>query len=204
MMPKAKLSLALEKIDEKTPRKIIEATLEEIGVNGLSVVTTKRISQRAKTSTGIIHHYFETKDNLVYAAYIYLIRELSRQTQHTITPDLSLEERLRTMICIQFSDTLLTETGGNVWPHFWAHSLHDPMVKRILRVYSGRVHSNMAYIFRELGLPRAEARRAAHRLFSTVHGVWLEHQITGMLNDRDYAVSLVEEQLNNILSKIPR
>ena len=57
-------------------QKIIDATLTEISTNGIENLTAKNISKRAKTSTGIIYHHFDTMEGLVFATYSELMNEL--------------------------------------------------------------------------------------------------------------------------------
>lgn len=192
----------LEELQEETPRKIVESTLEEMGENGFGTITTKKISHRADMSTGIIHHYFDTKDNLVYAAYIKLVMDLYEYHRDITQQEPDPEKRLRAMIQVHFSSDHMDAEASNVWPQFWSHSLHDDRVHRLLYVYSKRSQSNLIAIFNQIFNDRDRAQRAAHQLFSTTHGVWLEHRVTGTITDPQYALGLVEQQLDYLLSDV--
>lgn len=51
---------------DKLSRQILDAALVEFAEHGYSKTTIKKIADRAKSSTGVINKYFESKENLFY------------------------------------------------------------------------------------------------------------------------------------------
>ena len=189
-----------ELTEEATPLRIMHSALEEIGTNGLSGLTTKGISQRANLSTGIIHHYFDTKDNLIYAAYVYLVRDLHQSSLTIFRNEPDPKKRLQAMIRMNFSSVHISPEARDVWPQFWAQAAHDARTARLLRVYYRRFHSNLAYDFRMLLGDQQKAQEAATLLLASIHGVWFIHRFSDAPRDLESAIALVEKELNMLLS----
>ncbi len=188
-----------ELTEESTPRRIVESAIEEIGVNGLSGVTTKGISQRANLSTGIIYHYFDTKDNVVYAAYVYLIHDLHQSALAMFRQESDSRERLLAMIRMNFTSLHISPETRDVWPQFWAHAAHDERVGRLLRVYYNRFHSNLAHALKQLLGDQYKARQVASLLLSSIQGMWFTHRFTSYPEDMEDAVKLLEEHLDRLI-----
>ncbi|MFZ1342576.1 transcriptional regulator BetI [Thiothrix eikelboomii] len=188
-----------ELTEESTPLRIMHSTLEEISTNGLSGLTTKGISQRANLSTGIIHHYFDTKDNLVYAAYVYLVRDLHQSSLAIFRAESDPKKRLQAMIRMNFSSVHISPEARDVWPQFWAQAAHEARAARLLRVYYRRFQSNLAHDFRALLGDRAKAQAAANLLLASIHGVWFIHRFSDSPKHLEESIALVEQNLELLL-----
>lgn len=189
-----------ELTEEATPLRIMHSALEEISTNGLSGLTTKGISQRANLSTGIIHHYFDTKDNLVYAAYVYLVRDLHQSSLAIFRSESDPKKRLQAMIHMNFSSVHISPEARDVWPQFWAQAAHDPRAARLLRIYYRRFQSNLAHDFRALLGNRKQAQAAANLLLASIHGVWFIHRFSDSPKHREESIALVEQNLELLLT----
>ncbi len=188
-----------ELTEETTPRRIVHSAMEEIGSNGLSGVTTKGISQRANLSTGIIHHYFDTKDNLVYAAYVFLVRDLHKCSLDIFQNESDPKQRLLALIRMNFSSLHVSPEARDVWPQFWAHAAHDERAGRLVRIYYRRYHSNLAHCFRALLGNRDKAHTAAALLLSNIHGIWFTHRFSDCPKDMNRAIEMLEENLEMMI-----
>ncbi|MEZ5451144.1 MAG: transcriptional regulator BetI [Thiolinea sp.] len=186
--------------EEATPRLIVESAMEELGVSGISGLTTKGISQRANLSTGIIHHYFDTKDNVVYAAYVFLVRDLHQESLSIFRAESDPKKRLQAMIRMNFSSIHVSPEARDVWPQFWAQAAHDERAGRLLRVYYSRFHSNLAHCFRALLPERDKAQAAASLLLAGIHGVWFTHRFSDQPREMERAIQLLEQQLEMLLA----
>lgn len=190
-----------ELAEDATPLRIVHSALEEISSNGLSGLTTKGISQRANLSTGIIHHYFDTKDNLVYAAYVFLVRDLHKSTLEIFRREQDPKQRLLAMIHMNFSSVHISPEARDVWPQFWAQAAHDARSARLLRVYYRRFHSNLAHDFHALLGDRERAQAAASLLLSAIHGIWFTHRFSDRPEGLAQSIHLVEQQLALLLGE---
>nr|CAA6829193.1 MAG: HTH-type transcriptional regulator BetI [uncultured Thiotrichaceae bacterium] len=185
--------------EESTPQKIVYATLQEIAANGLSGTTTKGISERADLSTGIIHHYFDTKDNLIYAAYVYLVLDLQQRTLEIFKHETDPKTRLQALIRMSFATVHVSSEARDVWVHFWADAIHDERVFRLLNIYYRRYRSNLASAFRGILHDSQKSKEAAQHLLASIHGVWFTHRFADSPKERERAIQLIEKQLDMIL-----
>lgn len=60
---------------------LLEATLDCIGDHGLNGASARRIADRAGVTPGLIRHYFGSKDEMVRAAYAYLMEQLTDRAE---------------------------------------------------------------------------------------------------------------------------
>lgn len=185
--------------EESTPNKIVYATLQEIAANGLSGTTTKGISERAELSTGIIHHYFDTKDNLIYAAYAYLVLDLHQCTLQIFKYEKDPRDRLQALIRMNFATVHVSPEARDVWVHFWADAVHNERVSRLLNIYYRRYRSNLMHAFRAILHDEAHSRQAAQLLLATIHGIWFTHRFSNSPRERERAIELVEAQLDMLI-----
>ncbi len=78
------------------PTRILKATLELVSEEGLTGFSIGKLAKRAASSSGIIYHYFESKDMLIHTLY----KEVLAKSAFTLTDDnyaLPPFERLKTL-----------------------------------------------------------------------------------------------------------
>ncbi len=184
---------------KKTPRKIILATLQQISSNGISSLTTQQISKQAKVSTGLIHHYFATKENLLYSAFVYLIDDISNRVKTiTSSPSNTPIENLRRLLFLNFEDFQGSQEAGNVWLQFWTHAQYDTRTKRLYIVFNRRFRSNLAYTLQLLSPNnRCSNISQATLLMAGLHGIWLEYQHSSLVRSREEALGLLDQLISN-------
>ena len=59
-------------------RQLIDGVIASIDAHGFAGTTVARICRHAGVSSGLAHHYFDGKDDLLYAALLDLLGELRR------------------------------------------------------------------------------------------------------------------------------
>ena len=67
-------------------RQLIDATITSIGRYGLADTTVQRISREAGVSSGIIHHYFGGKNELLEATMRRLLQRLRDDVVAALAP----------------------------------------------------------------------------------------------------------------------
>jgi AcrR family transcriptional regulator len=76
-------------------RAILAAALRLIAANGFHGAPMSKVAKEAGVSTGIIYHYFESKDALIGALYRTVKLEFARATLHDHDPDAPIPQQLR-------------------------------------------------------------------------------------------------------------
>lgn len=70
--------MTLPETDRPSERQqhILDVTLELVAEHGLLKTSMSRISKRAKSSPGIVYHYFESKDAIMQTLYEGIVKEM--------------------------------------------------------------------------------------------------------------------------------
>ena len=83
----------MEQVTDKR-QAILDATLRLISQNGFHGASMSQVAEEAKVSTGIIYHYFESKDELIDELYKFI----NRKSAWAILKDLDQEQPVKIQI----------------------------------------------------------------------------------------------------------
>jgi TetR/AcrR family transcriptional regulator, transcriptional repressor of bet genes len=162
-------------------RQLIDATIVSIGRYGLADTTVQRISREAGVSSGIIHHYFGGKNELLEATMRRLLALLREDVIAQLAKARTLEERITAIVASNFALSQFQRGVITAWLAFWAQAPHVPALDRLQRINASRLRSNLLYSLRPL-LPRAQAERTARGLAALIDGLWLRAALDGSLD----------------------
>ena len=179
---------------------LIDATLLSIDEAGLAGTTLASVAQRARISTGIVSHYFGDKDGLLEATMRHILRDLwAATTRRRIAAKPQPRARLRAIVAANFDVSQLSGPVMKTWLAFWAQSMHEPQLRRLQRVNTRRLFSNLCAEFAKV-LPRAHARRAASGLAAMIDGLWLRGALSGDPFDTKAALRLANDYIDMLLA----
>jgi len=139
---------------------LIDATISAIGERGSLDVTMSEIAGRAGVSSALAHHYFGAKDELLQATMRHLLSELGTDLRAALHMAATAHERVLAVIAVNFSDKQFRAETIAAWLAFYVEAQKSPAMRRLLRVYARRLHSNLMSGLSKL-MPRAEADHAA-------------------------------------------
>ncbi|RKF18741.1 transcriptional regulator BetI [Alginatibacterium sediminis] len=151
---------------------LMSATIESIAEFGMHATTISRISQRAGLSSGIISHYFGSKQGLINASVRYMLARLKQEFLSKIDGHCSAEQRLMYIVETNFSGLQHSAAFTKTWLSFWAQSMHNTQLQRLQKVNDRRLISNLSYAFALL-MPRKDAKQAALLSAAMIDGLWL-------------------------------
>ena len=160
-----------------TPQSIIESALSVMAEDGIANLTTKLVSQRAAVSTGAIHYFFDTKDNLIFSAFVHMVRLIRDETLAIRRIEKDPLERIARSIEVHFSQFHFESDASIIWPQFWVYAGADEQAARLFRAFSARMISNHTWDLRQAGYDRAGARAKAVELSVLSRGLWLEKRL---------------------------
>ena len=153
-------------------KQLINATIECIYRHGLLGTTVKRVSEEAGVSTGIINHYFGSKDDMLEATMREILRRHKEIGIHKLNACNSPDERIKALIEINFSAEQTDPATVCTWLAFWAQAMHIPALSRLQRVNSRRLYTNLLFSLKEM-LPDDQAVLTAEGLAALIDGLWL-------------------------------
>ncbi|MCR9256587.1 MAG: transcriptional regulator BetI [Alphaproteobacteria bacterium] len=173
---------------------LVKATIAEIGRVGSLDVTVAEIARSAGMSPALAHHYFGGKEQIFLAAMRHVLRALHRQVAVRLRAARGdngrrHHARLVALIRTNFDDENYTPAVIAAWLNFYVLAQTSVEANRLLRVYHGRLLSNLRHDLRPIVGGRAEA--LAVRLGALIDGVYLRQALGDQALDGKSASALV-------------
>lgn len=158
-------------MEEIRRRQLIEATIASIHEVGFADSSLSRISAKAGVSTGIVHHYFKNKADLMEAT----LRQLGVSLRLCVIRHLerarSPQERLLAVIDGNIGTEQFTPAGVSAWLAFWAMVPTNERLARVQHIIISRLDDNLAHALKLMG--RADGREIARATSALIDGLWL-------------------------------
>lgn len=171
-------------------KQLINATIQCIYREGLLGTTVKKVSQEAGVSSGIINHYFGGKDHMLEATMREVLRRHQQAGIRRLHDCHSHEDRIRTIIEINFSPLQTDPATVCTWLAFWAQAMHVPALSRLQKLNTKRLYSNLLYSLKHLLCPE-QAAFIAEGLAALIDGLWLRGAFSENGIDSERAVEVV-------------
>ncbi|MGQ7794023.1 choline-binding transcriptional repressor BetI [Faunimonas sp. B44] len=170
---------------------LISAAIDTIHERGMAQVTMGEIARRAGVSAALAHHYFGGKDDLLLATMRHLLSELGEEIQARLSGARSPEERISAIVRGNFAPCQFRPAVISAWLAFYVQAQTDPEARRLLRVYTKRLESNLLHALREL-TTREHAVGIAEMAAALIDGLWIRRSLAEAGPDHEGAVALVE------------
>ena len=183
-------------MEEIRRRQLIEATIASIHEVGLAESSLSRISARAGVSTGIVHHYFDGKAELLEST----LRQLGTNLRQAVVARLQRArtpiERLMAVVDGNIGADQFTPEGVSAWLAFWAQVPTHPQLARIQHAIISRLHDNLVDALKLMGQDDDEAHEIAHVTAALIDGLWLRAALSHQAPDPERARRLVLDYLH--------
>ena len=181
-------------MEEIRRRQLIDATIASIHEVGFAESSLSRISARAGVSTGIVHHYFEDKAELLESTLRQLGTSLRQSVVRRLRQARTPAERLMAVVDGNIGTDQFTPEGVSAWLAFWAQVPNNARMARIQHVIISRLHDNLMHALRLMG--RADAEEIASVTEALIDGLWLRAALSADGPDSARARRLVLDYLN--------
>jgi TetR/AcrR family transcriptional repressor of bet genes len=129
---------------------LMDAAIDVVGMAGLSGATIAMIASRAGMSTGLVNHYFESKEELLALAMRNLSNLIRRDILDLMPTDPSPQQRLKAIIDGSFLPQHFRGPKREAWMQFMIASQSESRIKHLYQVTGGRFVSNIKYAVRQL------------------------------------------------------
>ena len=182
-------------------RALIDATISAIGERGSLDVTMSEIAGRAGVSSALAHHYFGAKDELLQATMRHLLAELNADTRQALAATETPHQRVSAVIAVSFSDKQFQPETIAAWLSFYVEAQKTTALRRLLRIYARRLHSNLMSGLSPL-MPRAAADHAAEGIAALIDGLYIRRALKDGTPNAQSAIALVEDYLETRLSGV--
>jgi len=182
---------------------LIDAAISAIGERGSLDVTMSEIAGRAGVSSALAHHYFGAKDALLLATMRHLLAELGADARRALKAAATPRARLSAVVAVNFSAAQFKPQTIAAWLAFYVEAQRSPALRRLLKVYARRLHSNLMSGLVRL-LPHAEADRTAETTAALIDGFYIRRALKDGVPDAATAIASIEDYLNSKLSGHPK
>lgn len=153
-------------------RQVIDGTIACIHTEGLGAASLKAIARHAGVTPTLILHYFEDKDGVIEAVYRDLYSRLASETLRRLRHARTPRARLAAVLEAQVSPDMVEKDVVTAWFALSALTTDKPSLKRMERINTARLMSNMVHALQNLEFERSEARATAQELLAMVYGLW--------------------------------
>jgi len=154
---------------------LVRATIEEIGDQGSLDVTVGQIARRAGVSSGLAHHYFGGKDQIFEAAMRHILTQYGEAVRAAMKRASDPQTRVEAIIRTSFAPEQFEPAMVSAWTNFYVAAQTLPEAKRLLRVYQGRLLSNLTYELRPLLGARADV--CAQGIAAMIDGLYIRRAL---------------------------
>lgn len=176
---------------------LVKATIVEIGRAGSLDVTVSQIARRAGMSAALAHHYFGSKEEMFLAAMRHVLSLYGAEVRGALSVARGPQDRLRALVVANFSAGNFRREVVGAWLNFWVLAQTVPQARRLLKIYQGRLRSNLLSTLRPLAGDRAES--LAEGLGAMIDGLYLREALKSGLPDGQSAARLALDYLNTHL-----
>ncbi len=160
---------------------LIEATLSLIASSGPEGATVRNIAMEAGVTPGLIRHYFNTKEDLIGAAYERHMTTMRYAAYSPLEQELpGAVARLATLVRASVSPPVTDPRAMALWAGFIQSVQRDAAMRviheRTYRQFRDQLQVLIGDAFLELGRPKSKAtlRKYAIACNAVLDGLWLE------------------------------
>jgi TetR/AcrR family transcriptional regulator, transcriptional repressor of bet genes len=184
---------------------LVEATLLSLKQYGHEGTSIRRISATAGVSIGLINHHFQSKSELIAAAYETLAVALQKSMRDQAeNASLAPRDRLSGFFRASFAPEILDPAIFSVWLVFWSMVMHSPEMRivhdRTYRQYRATLEALLAALAANGDAPPFQLRSAAIALTALLDGLWVELSLSPSTFTARDAVGLCEDWVSALCS----
>lgn len=176
-------------------KELIDAAIITIGERGSLDVTMSDIAKRAGVSSALAHHYFGGKEDLLLATMRQLVTDLILDMRAGLKRAETPRERLSALVRISFSANQFRPEIVAPWLAFYVEAQRSPELRRVLRVYTHRLRSNLLSGLRPL-LPKADADEAAEAIAALIDGFYIRRALRDGLPNPAGVIRIIENYID--------
>ena len=182
-------------------KQLIAAAIASIHDYGFAEATVARIAAKAGVSTGMVHHYFEDKADLLAATMRSLLEILRRDAVSRLRRADSPRARLDAVIHSSFADAQFDDEVFSAWLALYGNARTSRQLQRILRIYHRRLDSNLRNDLVPL-IGRQAAGTVAFSIAALIDGLWLRYALSGRPDNPETPRALTRDYIDSKLASV--
>jgi TetR/AcrR family transcriptional repressor of bet genes len=124
----------------------------------------------------------------------HLLSELGSDLRHALQAADSPRARLSAIISVNFSASQFAHETIAAWLTFYAHAQQSLEMRRLLRIYARRLHSNLSFALEQL-TDKQTAQHIAEGTGALIDGLYIRHALGADAPEAPKAIALVEDYI---------
>lgn len=176
-------------------RELIDAAIAAIGERGSLDVTVSQIARRAGVSSGLAHHYFGNKEQLIIATMRHLLTELLVAVRRELAGATTPRARISAIVRANFGPEQFDKATVAAWLSFYVLAQESDEARRLWQVYARRLLSNLIDSLKRLTDPD-HAARIATGTAAMIDGIYIRCALAGVPGDAGEPIALVENYVD--------
>ena len=157
---------------------ILRAACEVVSEKGYKALRVTDVARHAKISTGSVHYYFETKRDLVHAAFEWNFSRSLKRRKSILAEHSNARDRLHAFVDSYLPHDEETAAAWRVWAETWVEALHNPDLRELNERIYGEWRGVITEIIRigqaeEVIIP-GDPVLLANALVSTIDGLAIQ------------------------------
>ncbi|MFC5805294.1 TetR/AcrR family transcriptional regulator [Streptomyces formicae] len=187
------------KVDHRERRELLaDALMRLAAARGLEEVSLRHVAAEAGVSTGMVQHYFRTKDEMMTFALGMVMDRISERSQAAAAP-VTPRELVRGLLLqvLPLDETRRLE--NHVVLAFLAYAAVKPSIASGLREAAAEMRRFLADQLRATGVDSVDPERAAAGLLALVDGLGL--QLLSRQYAEEDAVAALDAQLTLLFGR---
>lgn len=179
---------------------LVEAAIAEIGAEGSLDVTVGRIARRAGVSSGLAHHYFGGKDDLLLAAMAHILAGFREEVRAALRGVIAPRARIEALVEASFAPSCFAPEIIAAWLNFYVMAQTSARAEHLLSIYQGRLRSNLCHALRPL---TRQPEATAETLSALIDGHYLRQALRAGSLGAEEAKRLTLAALDDMLEAHP-
>jgi len=179
-MPDNRKKYSRESADQRKAD-LIDATLRVIRKSGMQAATVRAISEEANVTQGLIRHYFNTKEDLISAAYEAHLSAMTEKAKDAVNAEpRSAVARLAAFVVTSITSPVAGPDPLGVWAGFLPLIRHQETFLDVHRRTNARFRDYLSNLIEQAMIEEGATPTAQEVANNTVlcgciiDGIWLE------------------------------
>lgn len=193
-MPK----IGMEPIRRKA---LINAAIATIGERGSLDVTVSQIARRAGVSSGLAHHYFGNKEQLIVATMRHLLTELLVAVRRELKTAETPRARISAIVRANFGPEQFAGATVAAWLAFYVLAQESVPARRLWLVYAKRLSRNLTHSLKQLTTPQ-HALLIATGTAALIDGLYIRCALQGVPATAHEPIAMVENYVDMQLESV--
>jgi AcrR family transcriptional regulator len=136
-------------VEAERREQILAAACDVVSEIGFKSLRVADVARRVKMSSGTVHYYFDTKRDLMNAAFEYNFERSLQRRRPLLESHSGPRERLRAFVDSYLPVDAETVKAWHVWAELWVEALHEPGLQDLNERVYGEWRRIVASIIRD-------------------------------------------------------